>query len=229
MKLTYKNTNSNVDNVKTYVFQTSEKTSWKPGQFIHYTFPHNDADDRGDERWFTISSAPFEGDIWLTTRVLGKDGSTFKQQLDALSDGETIEVDSPSGDFSVADATKSYVFVAGGIGVTPYRSILKQLDKDGKHINVELLYANRDDQSIIFKDELEALAEKHPNFNITYFIGDNLIDQKALEEYGKRLEDPYYFISGPEPMVEAFETTLSNMGVDESLIKFDYFPGYENY
>jgi ferredoxin-NADP reductase len=138
-----------------------------------------------------------------------------------------IEVDDPEGDFTVEDLSREYVFVAGGIGITPFRSILNQLHHDGKEIRVELLYANRDEANIPFKGELEAISQAHEGFNITYFIGDNHIDEAALKHAGAKLNDPVYYVSGPEPMVEAFKATLENMGVDEAHAKFDYFPGYE--
>lgn len=227
MKIQYKDSQPVVDNIKTYVFEPLQPVTWQAGQFIHYALPHDKADDRGDERWFTISSAPFEKDIWITTRWFDDTASTFKKSLDQLAAGDVIEVDDPDGDFIETDADNNYVFVAGGIGITPFRSILTQLDHEGKPIHVELLYANRNEATIPFKAELEALSQKHQDFNITYFSGDNKIDEAVLRSFGEKLDDPHYYISGPEPMVEAFKTTLETIGIDESHVKLDYFPGYD--
>ena len=213
--------------VRSFVFASAEPISWVPGQFIHYTLPHKDADQRGDERWFTISSAPHEGDIWITTRINQEYSSSFKQTLMAMKPGDTIEADIPEGDFTVDELTRDYVFVVGGIGITPFLSILKQLAHDGKEIRAELLYANRDEATIPFRSELEAFSRRHPGFKITYFIGDHFIDEAALRSAGAKLNDPLYFVSGPEPMVEAFKTKLEGMGIDEAHSKFDYFPGYD--
>lgn len=214
-------------NVYRFVFSPKTPITWKPGQFIHYTLPHDNADDRGDERWFTISSAPFEKDIWITTRINNENGSTFKKRLLNLKPDEVIKTDEPDGSFVIDDLNKDYVFVAGGIGITPFRSILNQLHHDGKSITVELLYANRDENNIPFKDELEAISRAHEGFNITYFNGDNKIDEAALRQFATKLNDPVFYVSGPEPMVEAFKTILDNMGIDNDHAKFDYFPGYE--
>lgn len=214
--------------VKSFVFSPSEALSWTPGQFIHYTLPHKDADQRGDERWFTISSAPFEGDVWITTRVNSEYSSSFKQKLSAMAPGETIEGDLPEGDFTVDDLAREYVFVVGGIGITPFLAILKQLAHDGKDIRAELLYANRDENTIPFKAELDAFARQHPGFKITHFIGNDLIDETALKAAGSKLNDPIYYVSGPEPMVEAFEAKFKEMGIDAAHSKFDYFPGYDS-
>ncbi|KXK01446.1 MAG: oxidoreductase FAD/NAD(P)-binding protein [Acidobacteria bacterium OLB17] len=210
-----------------FVFTSPEPIAWTPGQFIHYTLPHKDADQRGEERWFTISSAPFEGDIWITTRINSEYSSSFKQKLMAMQAGDPIEADMPEGDFTIDDLDRDYVFVVGGIGITPFLSILKHLDHEGKGLRAELLYANRNADSIPFKDDLEAFGRRHPGFNITYFIGDNIIDEAALKAAGEKLNDPIYFVSGPEPMVEAFEAKFKEMGIDEAHSKFDYFPGYD--
>jgi ferredoxin-NADP reductase len=227
MKLSFVSKSFQQGNVTRFVFTPSEPVSWIPGQYVHYTIPHENADDRGDERWFTISSAPFEKDIWITTRIADENGSSFKNTLLNLQPGDTIETDEPEGDFTLDDLTRNYVFVAGGIGITPFRSMLNQLHHDGKDVRVELLYANRSDESIAFKDELEAISQARPDFHITYFTGDNHIDEAVLKAAGDKLSGPIYYVSGPESMVEAFKTTLEGMGVDEAHSRFDFFPGYE--
>ncbi|MGH7238250.1 MAG: hypothetical protein ACREGF_06975, partial [Candidatus Saccharimonadales bacterium] len=111
--------------------------------------------------------------------------------------------------------------------IMPFRSILSQMEHDGKGANIEILYANRSEDTKAYKDELEALSSKHTDINVRDFYGDNIIDQAALEAAGAKLNDPIYYISGPEPMVEAFEKVLDNMGVDDAHKRFDYFPGYD--
>ncbi len=228
MKLRLKEQLSEFVGTKTFIFEPEEPTSWQAGQYMHYTLPHANPDDRGEERWFTISSAPYEKNIKITTRISLDKGSSFKNALQGLKPGQGIEADLPKGKFVVDDTAKNYIFVAGGIGITPFYSILKQLDHDGKNINVELLYANRDEHDIPFRDELDTLSEKHKTFNITYFTGDRKIDEETLKEFGKKMEEPIYYISGPEPMVEAFEKTLKHMGIDEDHSKSDSFPGYKS-
>ena len=73
----------------------------------------------------------------------------------------------------------------------------------------------------------QPISAKHENFNITYFSGDHKIDESALGEYAAKFPGATFYVSGPEPMVEAFKVTLEKMGIDESSMKFDYFPGYE--
>lgn len=228
MKLSLKSKRELQGGVTQFVFSAEEPISWKAGQYIHYTLPHEGADDRGTERWFTISNAPCENDPSITTRISPENGSSFKKHLSQLQVGETIEADSPEGDFVLDGYDKDYVFVVGGIGITPFISMLTQMEHDGQGANIEILYANRIEATKAYKDELEAVSTKHADINVADFYGDHKITQADLEAAGAKLHDPIYYISGPEPMVEAFEKVLDAMGVDDSHKRFDYFPGYDD-
>lgn len=211
--------------VTTFVFQPLEPVSWEAGQFAHYVLHHEPTDERGSDRWFTISSAPFENVICITTRHTDDAGSTFKKKLFSLKEGKKIEISDISGDFTVEDLTKEYVFIAGGIGITPFHSILKQLDHEKKKINVTLLYSNRD-QSVVFKNELEEFATRNPGLQIHYVFSPEHIDEKKIKELVPDLEKPVFYVSGPEPMVESLGNLLKEMGVKEENLKQDWFPGY---
>lgn len=206
-------------------FKSAEIKTWKPGQYLHYTLEPRYPDSRGSERYFTISSAPFEGHIQITTRFSEKNGSTFKKALRGMAVGGSIEADGLEGDFIVEDPKKTLVFIAGGIGITPYRAILLDLDHAGLPINVDLLYGNRD-EDYPFKDELETLARRHATFRVHYFTEPRRIDEEAIRAVAGDLGKPVFYVSGPEPMVEAFDKLLKGMNVPEKRIKTDYFPGY---
>ena len=208
-----------------FQFHSAEIKNWKPGQYLHYTLEHPHPDSRGCERYFTISSAPFEGHIQLTTRFSEKKGSTFKKALHDMPVGGTIGADGLEGDFVVDDPSKRLVFIAGGIGVTPYRAILLTLDHARAPINVDLLYANRD-EGFPFKAELELLVKKHPAFRLHYFTGTKRLDERGIEAAVGSAGEAVFYVSGPEPMVEALEKLLKGMGVPKSRVKADYFPGY---
>ncbi|HET7827557.1 MAG TPA: FAD-dependent oxidoreductase [Candidatus Saccharimonadales bacterium] len=225
MKLTLKETRPEVENVETFVFEAAEPVSWQPGQYMHYVFPHPDEDDRGEERWFTISSPPYQKNITITTRFTDDQGSSFKTALKGLKPGESIEADGPKGKFVIEDLNKEYVLMAGGIGITPYHSMLLQFDHDGKMPAIELLYANRDEK-FVFDKEFNDLAAKYPNLHIKKFVGDRHIEAEDLKPYADDQTKTIY-LSGPEPMIEAFEQMLQEMGVPEERLKTDFFPGYE--
>jgi ferredoxin-NADP reductase len=214
------------NDVTTFIFKSDEPLSWTPGQLLHYTLPHEDPDDRGIERWFTISSAPSEKNPALTTRFAGEKSSSFKKALFALPIGGTITADGLEGDFTLPDPGVPVVFIAGGIGITPFHSILKELDHMGTSINGTLIYANRND-AITFKSELDALAAKYPTLKIRHVIEPERIDETVIRSAVPDLSTPVFYVSGPEPMVEHFIPLFEGMGIAPEHIKHDFFPGYD--
>jgi ferredoxin-NADP reductase len=214
------------DGVESFFFEPPRPLTWQPGQYMHYFFEHPDADDRGTERWFTISAPPYQKQISITTRFTPDKGSSFKRALQAMKQGDTIRAEGPDGKFVITDTSKRPILVAGGIGITPYHSMLLQMDHDGQDITADLLYANRD-ENFVFGDELAALEKKHPDFHIHKFVGNRHIQAADLKPYA---DDPnsIIYLSGPEPMIEAFEETLKeDLKVPEDRVKTDFFPGYE--
>lgn len=225
MKLQLIEKKQETPDVISFFFTPSEPLSWKAGQYFHYVLHHEPTDDRGSDRWFTNSAAPYENHVRLTTRITPETGSSFKKKLVTLEPGKNIEISVVEGDFTVDDPSQEHVFIAGGIGVTPFRSILLQLDHDKAPINVTLLYANRD-QNVVYKDEFEAIAQKHPNFNIHYIFSPERIDEQKIRALIPDLQKPIFYVSGPEPMVDALGETLKQMDIPEEHIKQDWFPGY---
>jgi ferredoxin-NADP reductase len=211
--------------VMTFVWEPEEQLQWRAGQYLHYTLPHDNPDDRGVKRWFTIAAPPYEEHPRITTRFAGEKGSTFKATLHELKIGDSIEATPPEGDFVVESTDRPIVYIAGGIGVTPYRAILLQLDHESATIEGRLLYANRNDE-YIFKDELESVAAKHDNFSISYFTDPQRIALEDIQKAASELSSPLYYISGPEPMAKSYKEQLLHAGITESDIKLDDFPGY---
>lgn len=214
MILTLQSKKEEVPGVISFIFRPERPISWAAGQFMQYILPHPNPDERGIKRYFTIATAPYEENLMVTTRIAPEKSSSFKKALLAMKTGQIIEATGPHGSFTLQDPSKQYVFVAGGIGITPFRAILLDLAHKKESINVTLLYANRD-ENIVFKDELEKLVKVH------YFIGDNKINSEFITLNSK------FYISGPEPFVLSMEKLLSNLGVLDENIKRDYFPGYD--
>jgi ferredoxin-NADP reductase len=227
LKLIFVKKEHEVENVYSFYFDAPEGITWTAGQFLHYTLNHPNADDRGIKRWFTISTAPFEKLVRITTRINEEKSSSFKSALMQLKEGDQIESEAPEGDFVFGDPNKKYVFFAGGIGITPFRSMLAQLEHEGKDFKVDFLYANRTDQ-LVFGDELSRLEQKHADFHIRKFIGDNKVTLETLKPYMDD-QDTIIYVSGPEPMVEDFDKQLKDAGMNEERVKGDYFPNYPDY
>lgn len=223
MKLNLQSKKKETGDAVTFIWLPSEALSWRPGQFLEYTLDHQNADDRGIKRYFTIASAPYEGFVQQTTRIIDK-RSSFKNALNDLPLGGSIEATGPKGDFIVDDPDQYIIMIAGGIGITPYRSILLQSLKDKELFSGVLLYQNKD-QDFVFREVLENYAKSDPNFHLEFLI-DKITPDLILEEVPSGTK-PYFYISGPEPMVEHYEKMLLDMGFDEEQIKRDYFPNYE--
>ncbi len=208
-----------VDNVRTFIFENKSLT-WVAGQSQGYILPQAGESEKENQRWFTISSAPCEGTIHISTRV---SASAFKQALNALYPGDEIKAHSLGGPFTWEESDGApVVLVAAGIGITPFRSILLQRKFLGKSLNATLLYFNRTNE-IPFENELQKLSEEHPELQLKIIIGEPLTAEKILELTAE-INKPKVFLSGPEPVVSKIGATLKERGVS---IKLDRFPGYD--
>lgn len=217
-----------VDNVWAFRFQPGEPMIWTAGQFVRVELPHDNPDKEGTKRWFTNSAAPFEGILQITTRVTD---STFKQGLSKLDEGSTALqlLDPPEGDFVWQDTDMPIVFIAGGIGVTPFHSILKQRAHDKLPLNVTLVYGSRT-ADVPFKDEIAEWQASDANLKVHYVVGTPLTPE-SLTTSVPDLNASLVYLSGPEPMVESFGDALKAHGLPEPQLKQDFFPNYteQNY
>lgn len=226
MKLTFIGSKPVTANVISFVFQPVERIKWQPGQYMHYVLPHPDSDDRGTERWFTNSAAPFENKVMISTRIDREHGSSFKRALLMLQPGDGVEADGPEGEFTIDNETRNHIFVAGGIGITPFRSILMEAQNKGKKLHVDLLYANRD-QDIPFKEELNRIAADNEYLEAEYIVSPDKLDAAIIKQRADNVDNPFVYLSGPEPMVKSLAAELEQLGVSKENIRVDDFPGYE--
>jgi ferredoxin-NADP reductase len=214
------------EGVMSFLFRSDAPLKWQAGQFLHYSLPHPDADDRGITRYFTIASAPFEGHVMLTTRFSGARSSSFKRALRQLPVGAAVDVGEPEGDFVAGDPTDTHVLIAGGIGVTPFRAILLDLHHRELPINATLLYANRT-PDFVYKAEMDRLVGRHPGLVVRYLVSPERVTQPTVRAVAADLATSTFHVSGPEPFVEALGSMLSGLGVPDAHVKRDYFPGYD--
>ncbi|OGL37130.1 hypothetical protein A3E49_00695 [Candidatus Saccharibacteria bacterium RIFCSPHIGHO2_12_FULL_49_19] len=206
-------------NVRTFVFETGGLT-WVAGQNQGWVLPHEGETNDDNEHWFTVSSAPSEETMSISTRV---SDSKYKQHLNSLKPGDTIEVYEMGGDFTWEDEpSEPIVMVAAGIGITPFRSILLEREHNGKKLNGTLLYFNRDD-NVPFRELLEELAKKHPEFKYQVIVGERIAGERILE-LAPQAKDQTVYLSGAKPMVLALAEELEKKSVKT---KQDRFPGYD--
>lgn len=210
------------DNIWAFRFIPSKPQTWIAGQYMSVELPHENPDGKGTKRWFTISSAPYEDIIQITTRITD---SSFKHALAALPvGGELNLLDEPHGKFVWQDTDKPMVFVAGGIGITSFRSILRQRAHEGLPLTVELVYGNRTDD-IVFKEEFDRYAANDPHFKVQYVVGEPLTAAK-LAELVPHLNDSVVYVSGPAAMVKVLNAELTAAGLPEEQLKGDFYPAY---
>jgi ferredoxin-NADP reductase len=212
-----------IDNIWAFRLQASEPLAWTAGQFVRVELPHDNADGEGTKRWFTNSAAPYEGILQITTRITD---STFKQALAKLEPGSTALqlLDPPSGDFIWQETALPIVFIAGGIGITPFYSILKQRVHDGQTLDITLIYASRT-ADVPFRTEFDQWAAANPGFTVAYLPGVPLKAEQLIQSY-PALRTSLVYISGPEPIVEDLGDDLIAHGVPQANIKQDFFPNY---
>ncbi len=242
MTLTFKRREQVARDTYDFVFEKDRKFNFKPGQYLEWTLAHGEkdnlgADNRGIRRYFTIASSPTETEIRIGVKFY-PEPSSFKNALLNMKTGDKIVASQLSGDFVMPkDKKQKLVFIAGGIGVTPFRSMVKYLIDNGETRDVSIMYSNRELADIaytkLFDEAYEKLdiktfytlteKEKVPvnwRGNIGYF--DSNFIKREIPDYKNCL----FYLSGPQSLVLAFEDTLGKMGINRSRIKTDYFPGF---
>ena len=218
------------DRISNYVFEPDRKLDFKAGQYIEWTLPIGQSiktDDRGNRRTFTIASSPTEDTIQLGVKFY-RPSSAFKQTLQTMKPGQYLYAGQLAGNFTLPhDATKKLVFVAGGIGITPFRSMLKYLiDTDDKR-DVTLLYLVNGPEEIVYKDIL-AQATKHGTTIIPVVANGktDIFNQTLLEDKLGDYQNRTFYLSGPKPMVDHCKHTLLSLNIPRTHIETDYFSGY---
>jgi ferredoxin-NADP reductase len=205
------------------------------GQYFWVTLldpPYDD--ERGARRHFSVVTSPNErGVLGICTRLRE---SAFKRSLAELVVGDDVEVEVPKGSFLLPeDESRSYVFVAGGIGITVFRCMLRAIAENGLGHRVTLVYSNRDRESTAFLDELGELERDNRNLKLVVTMTDDpswegesrRIDPELLRDYlGDDLGSLEYLVAGPPPMVEGVVGTLKAAGVPDEHVQSDSFSGY---
>lgn len=221
-----------------YRFKPLVPIDFKPGQYVELTLPLKKSDSKGNRRTFTIASSPTEEEVLFGVKHL-EPQSSFKKALSELKPGQVVSANNIAGDFllPINDRTKM-VFIAGGIGITPFRSMLKFITDNRHSRQATLFYAVSDPKQIVFKEILDeakeyglkviyvltppAGTEVPKNWKHEVGMIDLEMIQKHVLDYRKR----QFYISGPDGMVQANKKMLRNIGIPRDQIKTDYFAGY---
>ena len=223
-------------NIVDFAFKPSRKLVFAPGQYMEFTLAHARPDSRGNRRFLTLASSPTEESLYLGVRFY-KNSSSFKKALYNIDGRTKIMAGQIAGDFTLPqEPEQKLVFLAGGIGITPFRSMLKYLLDMKERRDIVLFYANRTADEIAYN---EVLSKAQARLGIKVFctltntqavprnwrglVG--RIDEEMIAQLVPDYAERTYYVSGPLDMVRAYEHMLKNMGIKREQIKTDFFPG----
>lgn len=218
-----------------YIFSVPHSFDFKPGQYLEWTLPHESSDNRGARRYFTIASSPTEKQVMLGLKI-PKDSSSFKQELQTMQPGDVIYATSLDGDFTLPSDLDNtdVVFIAGGIGITPFRSMVKYLLDTKQQANITLFHCNDTADQIMWEDIWEQAKNAFGMHTVQVLAKpeeewggeQGYIDEAMLERNLQGdLQSKVYYLSGPPAMVDNYIHLLKSIGVPKSHIVTDYFPG----
>jgi ferredoxin-NADP reductase len=211
------------------------EVDFTPGQYFWVTLldpPYDD--ERGPRRHISVVTSPNErGVLGLCTRLRD---SAFKRSLADLPVGTEVDVEEPKGNFLLPeDTSRPYVFIAGGIGITVFRCMLRYIAEEGLPHRITVVYSNRDRESAAFLDELRALERDNPNLELVLTMTDDpawdgesrrIGPELLRDRLGDEWRDLTYLIAGPPEMVNGVVETLQAAGVSEDQLRPDRFSGY---
>ncbi len=193
---------------------------FRAGQYMEWTLTHPKADVRGNRRTFSVASGPQESSLRIAVRT-SKPGSSYKAALINLRPGDRVRASHVAGSFTLPARSQPLLFIAGGIGITPFVSMIHALMATGKKYDVQLVYIARSEQHFVYRSLLQA-AKAH-GVQTEYVVG--RLDADALVEMLPSLADRQVYISGPDAMVTSYSQALKKQ-VPRRRIHTDHFSGY---
>jgi ferredoxin-NADP reductase len=206
--------------VTTFYFSRPRSFKYAPGQYVNLVLPHQNPDDRGTSRSYTLSSSPSEKYLTVTTKTDVSEPSTFTQALIEIVPGSELEISGPNGSFVLPDDPSiPLVFCARGLGITPFRSMARYLQSIGDKRNITLIRDASDRSDALFEDIFHETGIKqtlliHERFS-------NVAAQQISQEVLRVKDDPMVYVAGSSEMVSLLSSTLISRGFEASNIVTD--------
>jgi len=218
-------------------FEKPAGFTFRAGQWIDITLLHpSETDAKGNVRGFSIASAPHEDHLLVATRLRD---TAFKRELAKMPLNSEVQIEGPGGSLTLHNSSaRAAIFLAGGIGVTPIRSILLRAAKEKLPHRIVFFYANRRPEDAAFLEELTRLQRENPNYTLiatmtqmdkshSPWTGETgHIDQAMLSKYSLTAKSPIYYLVGPLGMVSAMHALLNRIGVNDDDIRTEDFGSY---
>ncbi len=204
-----------------------QEFKFRPGQFVDITIDKPKyKDDKGNTRAFSIASSPLDEYLMVATRLTD---SAMKKSLSELEIGFLVHIDGPLGAFRLhSDESTPAVIITGGIGITPFRSVIKDATERNSNQKITMIYSNRTKEDAAFVEDLEEWQSYNTNFEFVtrWTAEEGHIDEPFLKKHIKNLAKPIFYVAGPPGMVAGTTKLLIESGVNEDNIKFEEFAGY---
>ena len=221
--------------VREFIFSPDRRFAFEPGQYLEWTLSHKRPDARGNRRYFTIASSPEDESVRIGVKFYDRP-SSFKHALASMSVGSTISASHLAGSFVMPrQKDAKLVFIAGGIGVTPFLSMIQHLLDKKEARPITMLYSNKTLADVAYKDVFDS-AQSQLGIKTVYSLSaetapaDGMvlgpIDRDLILREVPDYKERTFYISGPHAMVDAFKQTLVDMGISRLKIKCDFFPGF---
>lgn len=231
MQVVFEHSRDEAGHIRTFFFRPQRPVHYTAGQFVELRLNHPHPDSRGVKRWFTLSSSPTEELVSITTKFAGAESSSFKKALWKLKPGDQLQMSDPMGDFVLPKLIQTpLVFVAAGIGITPFHSILEWLAATNEERPIKLIQGVKHEEDIIFQETFEKAG-----------VHATIVVEEPTEAWGgergqlsaelilgleQPSDDTLVYVSGPEPFVEDLKASLIRAGLAQRQIVIDAFPNY---
>jgi ferredoxin-NADP reductase len=218
------------ERVTGFRFDKPEGYEFLPGQYFMLNLQTAEGPQR---KPFSHASAPRDPFIEMATRL---SGSAFKNALDSLVRGDVVTIEGPYGHLALPEGADHACFLAGGVGITPARSIIRDAEQRRSGLRVRLFDGNHDQACIPYSGEFAEYAEKDRRFQVVHVLEDPLpgwagergfITSELVRRYMDPLDRWHYLVTGPPAMVTAMQNVLEELSVPPDRISIERFTGYE--
>ena len=204
---------------------------YKPGQYMMMELDVKDS-EKGNTRPLSIASSPTEDFLLFSTKI---SQSAFKQKFNSLKVGDKVKLKGPMGIFTLKENAQQIIFLGGGIGITPFRDMIKYAGDKKLPIKLTLLYSNKTPADIVYKEEWGVFEGENPNLKVVNTITDNAsgwagktgrINEDMIRDFCNDLNNTLFYICGPPGMVDGLSNLLKTMSIPLQNIKIEKFVGY---
>jgi ferredoxin-NADP reductase len=217
-------------NVTSFRFPRPTALNYKPGQYLFVTIKSS---GKNLSKTLSLSSSPTEKEHIEFTKKLTD--SEFSNTLRTLKVGDWAIIDAPYGKFTFEGENEKVALLAGGIGITPFRSICKYCTDMRLTAKITLLYGNRSESDIVFKKELEEMEKQNENLKVVFMLNEassrwkgvtGVIDAELVKKEVPDYKERVFYVCGPPPMVQAMEKLIRDLGLPQTQLRLEAFTGH---